>query len=109
MSTTIVARRKGTKVRMFDRHTAKMGPWVTDPKAERERTMLRMLERQGLERAQFVEGYVTNAMRGTRPILLETAKVRGIQVPLRATKAVIANLLADAAYEREIRKVEGGE
>lgn len=37
--THIIARRKGIKVRLFDVARAKMGPWMTDPQAERERDL----------------------------------------------------------------------
>jgi hypothetical protein len=34
-----IARRKGVRVRLFDAARAKMGPWILDPIAERERDM----------------------------------------------------------------------
>lgn len=35
----IIARRKGVMVRLFNTRTAKMGGWVKDPVAERQRTV----------------------------------------------------------------------
>lgn len=100
-NTLVIARRKGVKVRMFDTSTAKMGPWVTDDIAVRERAVRReSAARAGRCIAPLAMIHNRASLEAYTVAKIRTAgqKVLGMSFPSKARKAdMVTSYLAEQA------------
>lgn len=100
-NTLVIARRKGSKVRMFNTRTAKMGPWVAVPYSRTVRIVGRRAGKVAAQQAEMRAYWRVpeNARRIDRLTVRELqsgCRVAGVAYTTRMRKAELIALLTGA-------------